>query len=101
MVLTALDLQVAHRTSRGRKPSALLKFADMRPDGMAVAVTDPGGVAVWDITPDRIADAACRLARRNLTPTEWDTYLAGLGRYRATCPRLPPATGGSTQTPDA
>jgi hypothetical protein len=33
-----------------------------------------------------LADAACRLAGRNLTETEWDTDLEDLGDYRATCP---------------
>jgi hypothetical protein len=71
----------------------------LRPDGRAVAVTDRDGVAFWNITPDHLADAACQLAGRNLTRTEWDTYLAGLGEYRATCPELPPDRGGSAATP--
>jgi hypothetical protein len=65
----------------------------VRPDGRAVAVTDRNGVAVWDLAPDRLADAACQLAGRNLTRTEWDSYVGGLGEYRATCPELPLDTG--------
>jgi WD40 repeat protein len=81
------------------RPPAPLIPGWLRPDGRAVAVTDRNGVAIWDITPDHLADAACQLAGRNLTRTEWDTYLASLGEYRATCPELPPDTGGSAATP--
>jgi class 3 adenylate cyclase len=41
------------------------------------------------------ADAACRLAGRNLTRTEWETRLADLGEYRATCPEFPLETNRS------
>lgn len=58
----------------------------LRPDGKAVVTNAPQGVAVWDIDPEHLADAACQLAGRNLTPTEWDTYLANPGDHRATCP---------------
>ena len=44
------------------------------------------GIIIWDLDPEHLAAAACRLAGRNLTPTEWDTHLAGLGDYRPTCP---------------
>jgi hypothetical protein len=60
----------------------------LRPDGHAVAITDRNGVAIWDLTPERLLDAACTLAGRNLSRSEWDTYLAGLGEYRPTCPDL-------------
>ena len=51
----------------------------LRPDGDAVAVTVREGVAVWDLDPTSLAEAACTLAGRNLSRTEWDTYLRGLG----------------------
>jgi DNA-binding SARP family transcriptional activator/WD40 repeat protein len=57
----------------------------LRPDGGAVTVTVREGVAVWDIGPDRLAEAACRMAGRNLTENEWETYLGSLGEYRETC----------------
>ena len=59
--------------------------AFLRHDGHAAAVTDRTGVAIWDLDPTRLRDAACQLAGRNLTPTEWDTYLGNLGEYRPTC----------------
>jgi WD40 repeat protein len=59
----------------------------IRPDGNAVATNSPHGVAVWDIDPAHLADAACKVAGRNLTPTEWDTYIGDARDHRATCPR--------------
>jgi class 3 adenylate cyclase/WD40 repeat protein/tRNA A-37 threonylcarbamoyl transferase component Bud32 len=58
----------------------------LRPDGKAVAITDRQGVAIWDVDPDHLADAACRLAGRNLTESEWHTYVSDLEQPRATCP---------------
>ena len=60
----------------------------LRPDGKAVAVTDATGVAIWDLDPERMVAAACRLAGRNLSATEWATYLSDLGEHRATCPEF-------------
>ncbi|MEI5584321.1 MULTISPECIES: nSTAND1 domain-containing NTPase [unclassified Agromyces] len=57
----------------------------LRPDGAALAITDATGIVVWDLDPDRLAAAACRLAGRNLTASEWGTYLAGVGEHRETC----------------
>jgi WD40 repeat protein len=70
-------IPVAVSTSRGQS---------LRPDGSAVAISTGDGIAIWDLDPDHLATAACRLAGRNLTPTEWDTHLGGLGTYRPTCP---------------
>jgi DNA-binding SARP family transcriptional activator/WD40 repeat protein len=58
----------------------------IRPDGKAVATNAPDGVTVWDIDPEHLADAACNVAGRNLTRTEWDTYFANPDGRRATCP---------------
>jgi hypothetical protein len=53
---------------------------------MAVAVAG-NGIAVWHPNPKHLQAAACRLAGRNLSRTEWGTYLVELGRYRSTCPQ--------------
>ena len=58
----------------------------LRPDGLAVAMTVREGVAILDLEPARLAEAACRLAGRNLTETEWATYLGEFGEPRRTCP---------------
>jgi class 3 adenylate cyclase/WD40 repeat protein len=61
-------------------------FAALRPDGGELAVESTHGTALWTLDPDLWARAACRLAGRNLTTEEWDTYLGDLAPYRATCP---------------
>ena len=61
----------------------------LRPDGKALAVTVADGVEIWDLDPDRLAEATCELVGRNLTRTEWATYMADFGAYRRTCPGLP------------
>jgi DNA-binding SARP family transcriptional activator len=59
--------------------------AAIHPDGESVLVTVERGVARWDLDAERLSEAACRLAGRNLTETEWAAYLKGLGPYRRTC----------------
>ena len=60
----------------------------LRPDGLEMAIG--GGInrdiLVWDLNPEHWTTAACKVAGRNLTREEWDTYLGGLGDYRSTCP---------------
>ncbi len=60
----------------------------VRPDGQAVAVNQRLGVVEWSLVPEEMATAACRLAGRNLTRSEWATYL-GEATYRRTCPAYP------------
>ena len=55
------------------------------PGGQSIAITSREGVAIWDLQPSHLLDAACRIAGRNLTRTEWTTYLGHLGPYRNTC----------------
>lgn len=63
--------------------------ASLSLDGSHLLTGDPEGVAVWDLVPDHWRDIACRLAGRNLTQKEWDTYLPNAGGYRTTCPQWP------------
>lgn len=46
------------------------------------------GVMLFDIDPGRMGDAACSLARRNLSGDEWRQYF-GSRPYRRTCPAYP------------
>ena len=57
----------------------------LRPDGLAVAVNGEYGVVEWTLDPATLAKAACGLAGRNMTRTEWATYMPEES-YRATCP---------------
>jgi hypothetical protein len=75
---------------------------DLRADGreIAVAQAQPPGITLWAIDPDTMAAAACVLAGRNLTSSEWDTYMGDLETYRATCPKhpFPPLPSERTET---
>jgi hypothetical protein len=57
----------------------------IRSDGEEIAVNVADGVAVWDLRPETHADAACRMAGRDLTREEWSSYLGDLSPYRSTC----------------
>ncbi len=48
----------------------LIYPAFLHPDGTSLAVTDADGVVLWDLAPEHLADAACRIAGRNLSATE-------------------------------
>jgi DNA-binding SARP family transcriptional activator/WD40 repeat protein len=63
----------------------------LRPDGERVLVNTRNGVVELDLDPDRLLQAACQLAGRDLTMTEWSTYV-GAEPYRSLCPEfgLPP-----------
>ena len=92
-VLTARSfdgtLSIYDVPSRTRIGDPIQGTGAVRADGRAVAINDDdNGVAIWDINPEHLATAACRLAGRNLTAAEWDTHLAALGEYRSTCPQF-------------
>jgi WD40 repeat protein len=56
---------------------------------LATGTTNPlGGTDLWDLNPDHWEAIACRLAGRNLTRAEWNTYLPQRP-YQATCPQWP------------
>ena len=60
-----------------------------RDDTTIYAQTPDGRATVWDLAPDHVRDAACALAGRNLTQTEWHRYLPWAGPPRATCAQFP------------
>jgi WD40 repeat protein len=53
-------------------------------DGTHLLLGGPDGVVVWDLDPDRWEAAACRMAARELTALEWQTYFPGRAPH-ATC----------------
>jgi hypothetical protein len=57
----------------------------IRGDGEELAVNVTTGIAVWDLRASSHADAACRMAGRDLTRVEWSAYLSEFGPYRSTC----------------
>ncbi len=44
---------------------------------------------IWDLDPEHWADAACKVAGRNLSRQEWAATIGDLATYRVTCPDLP------------
>jgi WD40 repeat protein len=61
-------------------------LASLRPDGMELAIAAGDlGVVIWDLDPAHWLDAACSLAGRNLTHTEWDLYIGDLAEYHESC----------------
>jgi DNA-binding SARP family transcriptional activator/outer membrane protein assembly factor BamB len=68
-----------------RTDARTLGLAVLRPDGMEMAVSMPAGVVLWDLDPEHQFDDACRLAGRDLTDDEWNTYLGDLGDPQSTC----------------
>jgi len=61
---------------------------DVNPAGTEMAIAEPGGVLIWSLDRAVWLDAACRLAGRDLTPAERDTYLTGLDKSGDTCQAL-------------
>ena len=66
-------------------PQGLSYSGVLRADGEELAINVPAGIAVWDLRPSSHADAACKMAGRDLTRDEWIAYLSDLGPYRSTC----------------
>jgi DNA-binding SARP family transcriptional activator/WD40 repeat protein len=57
----------------------------VRPDGGELAVDSGDGLMLWDLRTEAWADAACRLAGRQLTAAEWQDHI-GEPDTRPTCP---------------
>jgi hypothetical protein len=57
----------------------------LQPDGNAFVVNGSDGAVLWTLEPAEHFDAACRMAGRELTASEWSTYLGNLGPQRASC----------------
>ncbi len=43
-------------------------------DGMRMVTAADDGILLWDLRPDRLHEAVCRIAGREFTPLEWTTY---------------------------
>lgn len=72
------DLEVGAALGEGIQGAAGADWAVayLRDDGLALAVSVPEGIAVWDLAPDRMFEAVCRLAGRSITPTEWASHVS-------------------------
>jgi hypothetical protein len=66
-------------------PASLDGHAWLAGDASAFARDVPSGIQVGTLDVGEQARAACRLAGRELTQSEWDAYLGELGTRRQTC----------------
>jgi WD40 repeat protein len=55
------------------------------PDGRLLASAAKGDLVLWDVAIESWRDRACAIARRNLTPEEWERYVGNLP-YSTSCP---------------
>lgn len=55
--------------------------------GDLASVGEDDSIIFWDADFEAWSSRACRVANRNLTPKEWDTYF-GTSSYRKTCPEV-------------
>ncbi len=75
----------------GREVVQALAFS---PDGKMLATgTVVGTIVLWDIDVESWEEHACRIAKRNLTRSEWDRFIGPGVSYLRTCPDLPPGAG--------
>jgi DNA-binding SARP family transcriptional activator/cell division protein FtsB/energy-coupling factor transporter ATP-binding protein EcfA2 len=72
---------------RGNADSSLTysAYLSLRPDGEEVAFSSQWGVVVWELSPEELMAAACRLAGRSLTQAEWDQHVGALSPYTDVC----------------
>jgi DNA-binding SARP family transcriptional activator/WD40 repeat protein/energy-coupling factor transporter ATP-binding protein EcfA2 len=66
-------------------PFSLTNVAITPNGGAAIAVFDSGNGIVWPLRLGDWEERACRIAGRNLTPSEWQQFLPGRS-YAAVCP---------------
>jgi WD40 repeat protein len=67
------------------RTGAVWAFAAYTRGGSVLSAVDERGLIVqWDSRPQSWVDRACAVAARDLTDTEWDTYLPGVPHQR-TC----------------
>ncbi|MET0735913.1 MAG: BTAD domain-containing putative transcriptional regulator [Microbacterium sp.] len=57
----------------------------LSPDGESFVVNVAQGVELWDARPEAQHEAACRIAGRELTDEEWDTYLPWMPEREPIC----------------
>jgi hypothetical protein len=83
-------------------PVTTLAFS---PDGQVLATGGLfGGIRLWVVPTERLADEVCRQVWRNLTLEEWRRFVGPEVPYEQTCPNLPPGEGvvptaGAAATP--
>ncbi len=71
-------------TSLGTRLTGQRRLVFGKDGASLVTYEEDVGVIIWDLNTGDWETIACRMANRNLTPTEWQRYIGSLP-YRATC----------------
>ena len=61
----------------------------LRPDGRALVTSMASGVVRWDLDPESLVSAACQIAGRNPTVSEWESSATDAMADRRICPAFP------------
>jgi WD40 repeat protein len=73
--------------SLGVPPEAVNSITFEPRKGILASVGEDNSIVLWNVDFDDWINQACRIANRNLTPKEWNTFF-GTRSYRKTCPSL-------------
>jgi WD40 repeat protein len=73
--------------SLGVPPEAVNSITFEPRSAILASVGGDDSIVLWNVDFDFWASQACRVANRNLTPKEWNTFF-GTKSYRRTCPRF-------------
>jgi WD40 repeat protein len=67
----------------------LVRGLAFSPDGQTLAsVSADNTVMLWNVNLETWPVRACRIANRNLSPTEWESFIGPDYAYHQTCPDL-------------
>jgi hypothetical protein len=77
-----IDLGVYTGPTAATQPNS---HAAIRGDGDEVAIGTTRGVVVWDLGPETLVEAACRVAGRDITEAEWEANIGSVAPYRSIC----------------
>ncbi len=53
-----------------------------------IATCNSGEIRIWPTNPTMLAEQVCPRLTRNMTPEEWDIYVANGITYESTCKSL-------------
>ena len=69
----------------GTLPEAVNSITFEPGKGTLASISEDDSIVLWDVDFQDWISRACRIANRDLTPKEWNTYF-GTSPYRKTCP---------------
>src|SRR5262249_29381770 len=88
LIIWDVETRLPLEPLRGHK-SAVLAVA-FSPDGRTLVSGDKNGAMVfWDVDPESWRRKLCAKLTRNLSQSEWETYVGKSVPYKEQCPGLP------------